>query len=419
MATDSLVIAGVRTVDGSDVDVLIEAESIQSVTAAAKKKQAPDGARVLPGAGLLVIPGFVDVHVHLDKAFTRDDLSQHDGTLKGAIRAMRERKAAYTPEEVAGRAVQLIRSSVAAGVTRIRSHVDIDSVANLEALEGVQMAAKECADLCEVQTVAFPQEGVRRDPPTRGLMERAVEAGVDLIGGMPHWEDGEDDQRAHVDFCFDLAMEADLDVDMHVDEVDDGRIRTLEMVADGTLARGWEGRVTAGHVCSLAAADHAYAARVIAKCQDAGMTIVSNPATNLMIQGREDRGLVRRGTTRIAEFRAAGVNLCFGQDNVCDGFYPFGRGDMLEVALVSAHAAHLTTDEDLLYALACVTEGPARIWPETTYGIRPGARADLSLFRAPSWQEALRLQRPPELVLFRGRPVAKSVVTSQTGSVGL
>jgi cytosine deaminase len=415
MVTDSYVIEGVRLADGSVVDIRIEGESIQWVTAAKKDEQAREGAEVVPGSGLLAVPAFVDVHIHLDKAFTRDDLSSHDGTLAGAIDAVRQVKVAYTPENVAERSVQLIRSSVAAGVTRIRSHVDVDQVAKLVALEGVQMAAKECADLCDVQTVAFPQEGILRDPPTRGLMERAVEAGVDLIGGMPHWEKGEDDQRAHVDFCFDLAAEAGLDIDMHVDETDDARIRTLEMVADATLARGWEGRVTAGHVCSLAAADHAYAERVIGKCRDAGINIVSNPVTNLMIQGRQDRGLVRRGTTRIAEFRAAKVNLCFGQDNVSDGFYPFGRGDMLEVALVSAHAAHLTTDDDLLYALKCVTEAPAKAWPETIYGIRPGARADLSLFRAGSWGEALRLQRLPELVLFRGQLVARSVVTTDVG----
>lgn len=244
-------------------------------------------------------------------------------------------------------------------------------------------------------------------------MEAALQAGVDLVGGMPHWELTKDAQREHVRMCFDLAERFDRDVDMHVDETDDGSVRTLEMVADEALRRGWQGRVTAGHVCSLAAADEDYTLRVIHKCAQAGMTIASNPVTNLVIQGRGDRGLIRRGLTRIAELRASGVNLAFGQDCVKDGFYPFGRGDMLEVALISAHAAHLSTAADLAYVLAAVTAAPARAWRLTDYGIRPGARADLQLFAAPTWDEALRRQRPPERVWFRGREVARTEVRAR------
>jgi len=248
-------------------------------------------------------------------------------------------------------------------------------------------------------------------------MQAAVEAGATIVGGMPHWEATREDQLEHVAVLFDLAERHDLDVDMHVDESDDASVRTLEMVADATISHGWQGRVTAGHVCSLGAVDHAYASRVIAKCAEARMTIVSNPATNLVIQGRGDQGLVRRGLTRIGEFRAAGVNVCLGQDNVCDGFYPFGRGSMLEVAFLGAHAAHLTRGADLAYLLETVTSAPARAWPDTEYGLHVGARADLNLFRAPSWVEVVRLQRPPELVFFKGRPVASTAVSGTVGVV--
>jgi cytosine deaminase len=198
---------------------------------------------------------------------------------------------------------------------------------------------------------------------------------------------------------------------MHVDETDDGSVRTLEMVADEALRRGWPGRVTAGHVCALAAADDEYAARVIDKVARAGITIVSNPLTNLVIQGRGDHGLIRRGLTRVAELRAAGVNISFGQDCVADGFYPFGREDLLEVALISAHAAHLATGDELGFALDAVTRNPARAWgAESDYGIRPGALADLVLVDAPTWPEALRLQAPRLGVWFRGRKVAETAV---------
>jgi cytosine deaminase len=185
------------------------------------------------------------------------------------------------------------------------------------------------------------------------------------------------------------------------------------MVVAETERVGWQGRVTVGHVCSLAAADDGYADEVIAGCARAGITVVSNPVTNLVIQGRGDRGLVRRGTTRVRELMAAGVNVAFGQDCVQDGFYPFGRGDMLEVALISAHAAHLATADEQLAALDAVTTAPARAWRLDDYGVAVGARADLQLYAAGTWSEVLRLQDPPLAVWSRGRQVARTTITRE------
>ncbi len=361
----------------------------------------------------LLLPAFIDIHVHLDKAMIRDQLREHDGTLAGAISAIHERKRAYTVDDVRARARAVIESSVLNGTTRIRSHVDVDSIGGLVPLEGVMAAARDCSGIAEVQTVVFPQEGIIRDPGAAELMREALDAGADVVGGMPHWERGLADQREHVNRCFELAERFDRDLDMHVDETDDGSVRTLELVADEALRRGWQGRVTAGHVCSLAAADDGYAARVIDKCARAVITVVSNPVTNLVIQGRGDRGLIRRGLTRLAELRAAGVNVAFGQDCVKDGFYPFGRGSMLEVALISSHAAHLATKAELAVALAAVTESASRSWRRPDYGIRPGARADLQLYGTSTWEEALRLQVPPEQVWFRGREVATNRVVQR------
>jgi cytosine deaminase len=313
---------------------------------------------------------------------------------------------------VSKRAREVIEASVASGTTRLRSHVDVDTIGGLLPLEGVMAAAAQCSDIAEVQTIAFPQEGLLRDPGAYDLMEAALEAGADVVGGMPHWEPDEESQKEHVRLCFELAERFDRDLDMHVDETDDGGVRTLEMVADEALRRRFIGRVCAGHVCSLAAAPHDYAERVIAKCVEAGISIAANPVTNLVLQGRGDRGLVRRGMTRVGEFRAAGVNVLFGQDCVKDGFYPFGRGSMLEVALISAHAAHLTTHADLAFALRAVTDAPAQAWRLADYGLVAGARADLQLLPVPSWEEALRLQALPDKVWFKGRLVAENSVSS-------
>jgi cytosine deaminase len=403
-------IVDARLADGSAVDVVVEGEHVVSVGPGAG---AGTGDRT-DAAGGLLLPAYVDTHVHLDKVLIRDQLAEHDGTLRGAIEAIHAAKRAYDVEDVRRRARAVIESSVLTGTTRLRSHVDVDTIGGLVPLEGVLAAAADCAHLAEVHAIAFPQEGILRDRGAAELMAEAMAAGATVVGGMPHWERTEDDQREHVRFCFELAQRHDADVDMHVDETDDGSVRTLAMVVEETERRGWRGRVTVGHVCALAAADDGYAERVIAGCARAGITVVANPVTNLVLQGRGDRGLVRRGTTRIRELMAAGVPVAFGQDCVQDGFYPFGRGDLLEVALISAHAAHLATVREQLDALAAVTTVPAAAWRlGPAYGIAPGALADLQLYAAPTWPEVLRLQDPPRAVWFRGRQVARSTVTRE------
>src|SRR6184192_3036204 len=397
-----------RLADGSTADVVVEGDRIAQVGPGAAGG-VPDA---IDCAGKLLLPTFIDAHVHLDKVLIRDELREHDGTLAGAIGAIHERKRRYTAEDVRARARAVIEESVRLGTTRLRSHVDVDTIGGLTPLDGVLAAAADCSDIAEVRTVAFPQEGLLRDPGALDLMEAALEMGADVVGGMPHWEPNEAAQREHVRLCFELAQRFDRDVDMHVDETDDGNVRTLEMVADEALRLNFTGRVCAGHVCSLAAADHEYAERVIDKCLRAGISIAANPVTNLVLQGRGDRGLVRRGMTRVAELRAAGVNVLFGQDCVKDGFYPFGRGSMLEVALISAHAAHLTNKSDLDFALRAVTEAPAQAMRLLDYGLRPGARADLQLLPVTSWPEAMRLQAAPEKVWFGGRLVAENRVQS-------
>lgn len=399
---------GVLLPGGELADVVVDGDRITAI--------GPGAAAGTPASedcsGKLLLPAFIDGHIHLDKALIRDELQVHDGTLAGAIEAIHERKRRYTVEDVRERARSVIEASVRSGTTRLRSHVDVDTIGGLTPLEGVKAAAADCADIAEVRTIAFPQEGLLRDPGAYELMEAALAAGADVVGGMPHWELDEAAQREHVRLCFDLAERFDRDLDMHVDESDDGGMRTLEMVADEALRRGYLGRVCAGHVCSLSAAPHDYAERVIDKCLRAGISIAANPVTNLVLQGRGDRGLIRRGLTRVGELRAAGVNILFGQDCVKDGFYPFGRGSMLEVALISAHAAHLTSRSDLAFALRTVTDAPAQAGRWSDYGLRTGARADVQLLPVPSWEEALRLQPAPEKVWFAGRLVAENRTVS-------
>ena len=364
-------------------------------------------------AGRLVSPAFVEPHIHLDKVGTLPLLGENrTGTLAEAIDILLRIKRSATPEEVAARAGVVIRQAVAAGTTRIRSHVDVDTVGGLAPLRGVLHAAREHADLCEIQTVVFPQEGIIRDPGAAELMDEAMREGGDVVGGMPHWETSEQASREHIATCMGLAQRYDADVDMHVDETDDPASRTLAMLIDATISHGWQGRVTAGHCCAMAAWDDAYSRDVIARAVTADLRFVSNPATNLLLQGRLDEEPRRRGLPRVKELLDAGLTVGSGQDCVHDGFYPFGAADQLQVALIFCHAAQLSVPPEIDAALSAIRHAAARVMGVSGYGLEPGSAADLVVLDADSMHEALRLQAPRSWVLRGGSVVASTTTTT-------
>jgi cytosine/creatinine deaminase len=374
---------------------------------------ARDGRAEIDAGGRLVSPAFVQPHIHLDKAGTLPLLGgNRSGTLTEAISILHRVKRASSVEEVAARAGTVIRQAVLSGTTRIRSHVDVDTVGGLTPLRGVLRAAREHADLCDIQLVAFPQEGIARDPGTAELMEAAMREGAGVVGGMPHWEAGEQAAREHIDFCLRLAQRRDADVDMHVDETDDPGSRTLAMLIDATVASGWQGRVTAGHCCAMAAWPDDYARGVIGQAAGAGLNFVTNPATNLLLQGRADHEPRRRGLPRVKEMLAAGLTLGCGQDCVQDGFYPFGAADQLQVALILCHAAQLSLPAEIDAALASIRHAAARVMGVRGYGLEPGCGADLVVLDAADMHEALRLQAPRNWVIRRGEVVASATATA-------
>ncbi len=402
--TYDLVVRGAR-VEGALVDLAIAGERIAAIggpfAAAAE----------LDAGGRLVAPAFVQPHIHLDKVLTGPLLGPNrTGTLAEAIALSHAVKRAATVEEIRARAGRVIRAAVIAGTTAIRSHVDVDTIGGLKGLRGVAAARDDHADLCSVQLVAFPQEGIWRDPGTDVLMVEAMREDADVVGGMPHWEDGLDAARRHIAFCLQLAVENDADVDMHVDETDDPYWRSFELLIEEAERREWGERTTAGHVCAMAAWEDDYAAAVIARAAAAGVMVATNPPTNLMLQGRGDAEPRRRGIPRVKELLAAGVVLGAGQDCVDDAFYPFGSADPLQVALIVAHAAQLGTPDEIAAAVRMVTAGAARLLRLPDYGIAPGARADLVVLDAETERDALREQAARRWVLHGGRVVAETVV---------
>jgi cytosine deaminase len=216
----------------------------------------------------------------------------------------------------------------------------------------------------------------------------------------------------HVDFCFELAKRTDRDIHMLVDDTDNPNSRSLEYLAVRTIEEGYEGRVSASHCGALAAYDDNHAAKVIAMVAEAQMTISSNTHISLVLDGRNDRGLVRRGITRVRELVDAGVNVVCAQDDVNDPYYPFGRSDQLEVAQYAAHVTQLTYPSELEAVFDMVTTNAARAMRLEGYGTSAGDRADLVLIDAPSVHESLRLIPPRRLVFYGGELMAESRLES-------
>lgn len=364
--------------------------------------------REIDAEGNLAMPAFVEPHIHLDKALTADRAADSaTNYFEDAIRVMRDVKRAYTVDDVAARATEVIHALVGYGVGFVRSYVDVDSIVGLRALEGVLRARERCRGLARVELIAFPQEGILADPGTADLMARAMERGADVVGGMPFAEALEEESRRHTDLVFELARRYDRDVQMHVDESDDPGARTLEYVAVKALREERPGRVTADHVTALAAYDAVYAAKIVDLVARARINVVTLP-TKLMRGGIRDREPRRRGITRVKELLAAGVNVAYGQDVIRDGFLRvFGTGDPLQTGFLLAFAAQLATHADVETLADMATVNGARIMRRPDYGLAVGCRGDLVVIAAPSVQEAYRTQPARLAVIHGGRVVAE------------
>lgn len=391
-------------------DIAVKGESIVKIAKKIKER----GKKEIEAGGRLVTPSFVDPHVHLDKALISEVVRENvSGTLTEAIEIIWDKKHRYTTKDIIERAGRVIEWAVTHGTTALRTHVDVDSIVKLKAVKGLVEVRQMYADLVDLQIVAFPQEGILQDPGTEALMEKAMEAGCDVVGGMPYNERTPADWQRHVDVAFRLAQQFDADVDMHVDETDDPHARCLALVAAKTIETGWFGRVTAGHTCALAAYDDPYAAKVIGLVKEARMNMITNPATNLMLQGRYDKQPQRRGITRVKELLAAGINVCYGQDCLKDTFYPtFGKADLLEVGLITAHAAQLSMPGEVEVLYDMPTHHAARTMRLENYGLEAGKTASFNILSCASVQEAFRLQ-PDRIVIRKGRVLAETATTTR------
>lgn len=393
------------------VDIGIDGEKISKISRSIKGKAKKE----IDAGGSLVAPTFIDPHLHLDKALISEVVRENKtGTLMEAIEIIWEKKKKYTITDNVRRAGTVIEWGAKNGTTIFRSHVDVDTVGGLKPLKGVLAAREQYADIADVQIVAFPQEGILQDPGCEELMREAMRLGADVVGGMPYNEMIDDDSRRHIDICFEIAKEFDADIDMHVDETDDPNARTLQYLAAKTIREGYQGRVTAGHTCALGSYDPYYAAKIVDLVKLAGINMVTNPATNLMLEGRLDRGPIRRGLTRVKELLEAGVNVVYGQDCLKDTFYPtWGRADMLEVGLITAHAVQFTWPAEIETLFDMPTVRSAAMLRLKDYGLGVGKTASLNVIDAETVQEAFRKQADRLYVIRKGKIIAQTKTTSK------
>jgi len=320
----------------------------------------------LDAAGGLVLPSFIDLHLHLDSAYSLDLVPPNrSGTLVEAIGLYAAAKENFTPASVCERAVRAIEDEIAFGTGAIRNHVDVGQTAGLRLCEGVLAAREKTKGRIDIQIVTFPQDGVIRDAGAIDRMREAMRMGCDLVGGIAHYERTPTDSQRQIELLFDLAEEFDADIDCHIDETDSPESRCVEYLAAETIKRGWQGRVTASHVCALASYEPVHAAKVVALLAEAHVHVVTNPGVNLHLQGRFDTYPKRRGLTRVRQLMTAGVNVSAGQDCIKDPFYPFGTGQMLEVAHLLAHADHLSSASQIEQVMDAITVNPARAMRRT------------------------------------------------------
>lgn len=406
-----LIIRGANLPDGrTGIDIGIADQRITAV----EPSLAAEAMQVIDATGRLVTPPFVDAHLHLDSTMSlgqpRMNLS---GTLLEGIAIWGELKPDLTIEAIYNRAKNLCLWSMARGVLAIRSHVDICDD-RLLAVQALVQLREEMKPYIDIQLVAFPQDGFIRYANAAANLERALELGVDVIGGIPHFERTMEEGAQSVKALVRLAAERGLMVDMHCDESDDPLSRHIETLAAETARHGMGGRVTGSHLTSMHSMDNYYVSKLIPLMVSSGVNAIANPLINITLQGRHDTYPKRRGMTRVKELMAAGVTLAFGHDDILDPWYTLGSHDMLQVAFMGLNVGQLTGLDEIKSCFTAVTENPARIMGLDGYGIIPGNHADLVVLQAPDAFDAIRLSAERLYVIRRGKILAQAAPRQST-----
>jgi cytosine/creatinine deaminase len=408
-----LIIRGGTLPDGRVTDIAITGQTIADIA----PHITADAGEVIDATGKLVSTPFVDPHFHMDATLSYGiPRINASGTLLEGISLWGELREMLTVDAVVERALQYCSLAVSKGLLAIRSHVDVTH-AGLVGVQGLLEVRERVKDVIDLQLVAFPQDGWYRSAGAEANLIRALDMGVDVIGGIPHFERtmqaGADSVRA----ACELAAARGLMVDLHCDETDDPMSRHIETLAAETLRCGLQGRVAGSHLTSMHSMDNYYVSKLLPLIAEAGVAAIPNPLANIMLQGRMETYPKRRGMTRVPEMLAHGIPVGFGQDSMRDPWYPLGTGDMLDVAFMGLHVAQLSSPDQMRSCYEMVTTSSAAIMG-LDYGLEKGRVASLVVVDAADPIEAIRTRPPRLAVVSKGRVVARNTPVQGTLATG-
>jgi cytosine deaminase len=364
--------------------------------------------REIDATDRLATPPLVDSHFHLDSTLSYGQPRVNEsGTLLEGIELWGELKPHLTVESIKARAIQLCHWAIARGTLAIRSHVDV-SDDRLLAVNALLEVREEIKPYIDLQLVAFPQDGYLRYPGSAVNLERALDLGIEVVGGIPHFERTMEQGAASIKALCEIAANRGLRVDMHCDESDDPLSRHIEILTFHTQRLGLQDLVTGSHLASMHSMDNYYVSKLIPLMAEARIHVVANPLINITLQGRHDTYPIRRGMTRVKELMAAGINVAFGHDALMDPWYSFGTYDLIEVAHMGLHVAQMTGIGQMRQIFEAITTNGARALGLEGYGLEPGCHADIVILQARDPQEALRLKPARLHVIRRGRVIAET-----------
>lgn len=402
-----MIIRNVRIDDAKPlVDVAIQDGKIVAI----EENSALNATNEIQGEGYVLIPSFVESHLHLEKAFVMDRKANRSGTLQEAIAVTAELKPTFTYDDIMERSRKVIRALVQNGTTYVRAHAEFDPGQGFTGFDAILQLRDEFKDIIDIQVVAFPQEGIFKYPGTEAMMIEAMEKGADVVGGIPY---NDRDAKEHVDFVFDLAKKYNKDIDLHQDFSDDAHNISIDYVAEKTIAMGWQGRVSVGHLTSLGALEPKRRDEVIQLIKEADISVMCLPATDLHLGARKDEYNVRRTLTPVRALRDAGVNVCLATNNIRNAFTPYGTGNLLHISMLAVPAAHLGGADDQITVLPMLTTNPAKALGLKNYGLAVGKNADLVLLNTDKISSVILDVPMPLKVIKHGKVIAETDITQK------
>lgn len=406
---DNCIVTDARTLDGRKIDIEIRNGQIATIADAGDgDPTAFDEDQHYSVDGRLVTSGLSEPHVHLDTTHTAGEPEwNRSGTLHEGISIWANRKQSITENGVKKRAARTLDWLVAHGVTQARVHVDVTEP-TLTAPKALLSLRKEYAHLIDLEFIAFPQDGIIGNDENEALLREALELGIDGVGGIPHNEGTREDGVESIDRQASLANKFDGPLDLHVDETDDPGSRFTEVLARKAIEYGIGGRTTASHATAMHSYPDAYVDRLLPLLTESGISVVTNPAVNAILQGRNEAYPRRRGHTRIDNLLDAGITVAVGHDSVMDPWYHYGIGDPIDMLYVLIHYAHMNGYDDVSTLWEMLTSFNAAVMEMDTPTLKPGAPGSLVVFDASNPFTALRTRAPRKLVLKDGRRVAST-----------